>query len=81
VISHLSSQILMFFPQFKNDYKYADNFSPRVELSSLECSITPILVVKSDPALFRKGRVIGVPLCAHCVNNKNKATFTCLFLL
>jgi len=66
------------FPGFKNYSKYADNFSPHVELSSLKCSIKPTLVVKSDSAFFWKGRVIGVPLYACCVNHKNKAT--CLFL-
>jgi len=69
------------FPGFKNDSQYADNFSPHVELSSLKCSIKPILAVMSDSALFWKGQVIGVLLYALCINHKNKATLTCLFLL
>jgi hypothetical protein len=31
--------------------------------------------------LFWKVQAIGVPLYACCVNHKNKATLTCLFLL
>jgi len=58
------------FPRFKNDSKYADNFSPHVEKSSLKCSIKPKLAVVRFCFVLERPSYWCAFICMLCKNTK-----------